>query len=121
MMSAVSWISSMADLVAAEAELGQQVRLLDFEDLLLEPTATLGAIAPFLDHQADSTRIIEAWPEISSRYSKLPGTPYSAEQRRQRLLRAHKMFAREIGQALEWSRAQIDLTPAFSKLAAFLD
>jgi hypothetical protein len=121
MMTAISWISSMADIASAAAELGQQVRLLNFDDLLDEPETTLGEVAPFLRPQADCNRIIEAWPEISSRYSKLPGTPYSAEHRQQRLQRARKVFDGEIRQALDWARQQIDITPAFSNLAPFLD
>jgi hypothetical protein len=120
-MAVISWITCMADLHQAQSEFGDQVLMLNFEDLLRDPAGTLPGIATFIRPDADHGRIVSAWPDIASMYSKLPGTAYSAEHRTQRLQGARKDFDKEIRQSLDWARSQIGSVPALSSLGSYLD
>jgi hypothetical protein len=115
----LAWLTSMNLMLAASHELPNRTRLLNFEKLLIQPESSLEESARFfgLDHERQI--ILDAWPDISTGYSKQPDEPYSAFNRRRTLQRGRLLRGDEIRSALAWARELVSDVTGLEETRAF--
>jgi hypothetical protein len=100
-LAVLAWLTGMHQLVKANFQFPDQTLLLDFEQFLSNPETGLKQTVNFLGFTEESELILEAWPDISTGYSKKPDEPYSRFNRRKTLLRGLQNHADEIRQGME--------------------
>jgi hypothetical protein len=119
-LAVLSWLTSMARLLAARQQLQDRCLLLDFDLFLADPENGLEELIEFFWLQASLEPILRAWPEISLGYSKQPDQPYSAFNRNRTLARGRLQCASEIQRSLDWAGELIRQYPALHSTGEFL-
>lgn len=117
--AALAWLTGMRHLLAAARDLGDRVRLLDFEDFLAEPEATLTGIAAFFGLESDREELLAAWPEVARGYSKQPERPFSAFNRRRVIERGWRERGTDIRSGLDWAEEQVRRVDALGYCGAY--
>ena len=102
-LAVLAWLTGMRHLLAAVAEFPSRTRLLDFEVFLADPEARLSTAAEFFGLGHEVPAILEAWPGVSTGYSKQPEQAYSAFNRRKTLQRGRMTRSAEILAGLNWA------------------
>lgn len=117
----LSWITSMHRMLAARRRYAERVSMLCFERFIADPDRHLPEAAAFFQLAGETGEIVERFPEISSSYSKRPGTRYTPGTRVQLLDRVRTAHAGEIRTGLKWAECLISSTPGLEPLGQFLD
>jgi len=118
-LAVLAWLTSMNLMLAAARELPERTRLLSFEDLLIQPESRLEENARFIGLDHECQMILDAWPDISTGYSKKPDEPYSAFNRRRTLQRGRLLRGDEIRSALAWARELVSDVTGLEETRAF--
>jgi hypothetical protein len=113
-LAVLSWLTSMARLLQAQATYPDRCKLLNFDQFLGEPEACLGQVIDYFSLADSQAEILQAWPEISTGYSKKPDEPYSAFNRNRTLSRGRMMHGTDISSALQWAEQLAHQHPVFS-------
>jgi hypothetical protein len=113
-LAVLSWLTSMARLLHAQATYPDRCKLLDFDQFLGAPEAGLEELIDFFSLAGSQAEILQAWPEISTGYSKKPDEPYSAFNRNRTLSRGRMMHDTDISSALQWAEQLAHQHPVFS-------
>jgi len=119
-LAVLAWLTSMRYLTEAEARLGNQATLLDFEVFLQQTDAELARVAQYFVIGEETEKILSAWPKVSSGYSKKPDFPYSAQNRRITLQRGRLTRGDEIRRGMQWAEELINETPALEACGHYL-
>lgn len=113
-LAVLSWLTSMARLLQSQATYPDRCKLLDFDQFLAGPEASFEQIIDFFSLSGSQAEILQAWPEISTGYSKKPDEPYSAFNRNRTLSRGRMMHGTDISSALQWAEQLAHQHPVFS-------
>ncbi|MEJ8567248.1 hypothetical protein [Elongatibacter sediminis] len=119
-LAALAWLTGMRHLATAGAATGGRVRLLHFETFLESPEQHLKSLAAWFGLDDDLPDLLEAWPAVSTGYSKKPDEPYSAFNRRRTLHRGRLERASDIQAGLRWAESMIDQTAGLSVCSPYL-
>lgn len=119
-LAVLAWLTSMNLMLNAAEAFPASTLLLNFEDLLAKPEASLSEGASLIGLEAQLDTILAAWPDISTGYSKKPDEPYSAFNRRKTLQRGRMLRSDEIQQGLRWAKKLISATDSSSALPGLL-
>jgi hypothetical protein len=118
-LTVLSWLTSMARLLQAQEAYPDRCRLLDFDQFLGAPEVGLEQLVDFFSLSDAQAEILQAWPEISTGYSKKPDEPYSAFNRNRTLSRGRMMRGDEIQSALQWAEQLARQHSAFSSCTKY--
>lgn len=116
-LAAIAWACEMTSLEnAAERMSGCEINWLDFDRMLLDPAAALGATAEFFGFAATPAQIeaIATGP-IMGRYSKLPDYEYSAALRRELIAQAQLRHGPAIHAALAMLHSAAEKSPLLAR------
>jgi hypothetical protein len=119
-LAVLSWLSSMARLLQARSAFAEQCLLLDFGVFLENPETELEGLIDFFGLNDSRVEILQAWPEISTGYSKKPDEPYSAFNRNKTLSRGRMLRADDIRSGIAWAERLITQHPALQSCGEYL-
>jgi hypothetical protein len=111
-LAALAWVTSMHSILNALERHPHRLRLLDFEAFLQDTQTHLSGTAGFFGLNDAVPGILEAYPDISTGYSKKPDEPYSAFNRRRTLQRGRMNRSQEIDFGLKWADELAGVYPA---------
>ncbi len=103
-LAVLTWLTSVARMMAAVIDHADQCLMLDFDAFLEAPERQFEILFEHFGLQDSRSHILQAWPEISLGYSKQPDQPYSAFNRNRTLSRGRMLRGAEIQQGLDWAR-----------------
>lgn len=114
---ALNWLTGMLHFERARESAPERTLLLDFEDLLAAPAASLRRLGDFFGLDAARAEELCAGPLMRA-YAKNPSKPFDAARRRQELTEARGRLSDEIGKGLALAERLAREIPALTPLTA---
>lgn len=120
-VAVLSWIASLQRFEQARQRLPERVMMLDFNRFIADPHDHLHRVAAFLGLDAQAEQLANAFANVSRRYAKNPGKPYSPERRQASLDSSRRHNAEGISRAMDKARALLQSHPDMAGLEPYLE
>ena len=119
-LTALSWITTTAQLIAATEQYASRTQLIDFEDWLGSPVVSSQAIAEHLELAVQRDKVDPVITGLLSRYSKDGSLQYGVAQRNEELNHFRSEKASQIASGLHWIEAALRKHPQLQPLSDWL-
>ncbi len=118
-LAVISWMTSMYYLTRARGDHPERTQMIDFDVFLQDPHTHLSAITDFLNLDVPGETVQNQYTGISMQYSKLPGQPFTAEDRRRKLDKARAGHQKRVTRSMHWAEQLVRANPALEPLAEY--
>jgi len=109
----VSWLAGVTGFHRAMQTHAQQLRPLDFDRLLEDPSHVLSEVMSFLGLPVDQSRVVTAIDgPIMQAYAKAPEYRYGPTDRAARLAENRSRSGAEIEQGMKWAMTLVERYPS---------